>query len=252
VTPWSLVATAPLPGGGELRLLERAGDFSLRAGRRELMSSRVHASEEALGELAAARLARPDARVLLGGLGMGYTLAALLRRLGPQASVLVAELVPAVIEWNRGALAHLAGRPLGDARVSVRSADVAEVIREARAAFDAVLLDVDNGPEGPRRGRGWIYGAEGLRAACAALREGGVLAVWSAGPDRAFARRLRDAGLRVEEHRVRARSGGRGASHVVWIAARHPLGTGGRSGRERAGHGASAPARRRASARRPW
>lgn len=192
------------------------------------MTSRAHASEEALAELAAARLARADARFLIGGLGMGYTLAALLRRVGPRASVVVAEIVPELIEWNRGPLGPLAGHPLADPRVRVRAADVGAVLREARGAFDAVLLDVDNGPEAATRpGNEWLYGAEGLRAAAAALREGGVLAVWSAGADRAFARRLRAAGLGVEEHRVAAGPGRRRGRRVVWVAARPRAGAAG-------------------------
>ena len=221
--PWTLLGSAAFPGdGGELRLYQRGGDFSLRLDGRELMMSRVHGSEEALGELAAARLrARKGPSVLIGGLGMGYTLAALLRGLGPGAAVLVAELVPTVVEWNHGPLAHLAGHPLRDARVRVRAADVAAVLLEAHGAYDAILLDVDNGPEGSsRRASQWLYGADGLRAARAALRPAGVLAVWSPSTERPFPKRLRAAGFRVEEHRVRTRSGSGGAPHVVWIAER--------------------------------
>ena len=185
------------------------------------MTSRSHASEEALGALAAAALRGCAApRVLLGGLGMGYTLAAALRALGPRAQVVVAELVPAVVEWNRGPLAPLAGHPLADARVRVRAGDVAAVLREERDAWDAVALDVDNGPEAATaRANAWLYGPEGLSAAHEALRSGGVLAVWSASADRAFRRRVSAAGFEVEEVRVPGR-GGRRARHVVWIARR--------------------------------
>jgi spermidine synthase len=223
VIPWRLLASAPVPGGvGELRLLERDGEFAIRIGARELMSSRSHASEEALGALAAAKLAsRAAPRILIGGLGMGYTLAAALRALGPRAWLDVAELVPAVVDWNRGPLAHLAGRPLDDPRVRVESADVATRIRAVKGAYDAILLDVDNGPEASTRtANRWLYAPSGLEAARAALRPGGVLAIWSASSDRRFARRLRAAGFGVEEAGVPARSGGRGRRCTVWIAIR--------------------------------
>jgi spermidine synthase len=220
VIPWRLLAPAPVPGGeGELRLFERAGEFAIRIGARELMSSRSHASEEALGALAAAKLASRAPRVLIGGLGMGYTLAAALRALGPRASLHVAELVPAVIDWNRGPLAHLAGRPLEDPRVSVEAADVATRILASRSSYDAILLDVDNGPEASTRpANDWLYAPNGLQAARAALRRGGVLAIWSASSDRRFTRRLRAAGFAVEPASVPARSGGRGRRSTVWIA----------------------------------
>jgi spermidine synthase len=209
-------------GGGELRLYERGGEFSLRLDGRELMASRAHGSEDALGELAAARLrARKEPSVLIGGLGLGYTLAAVLRGLGPRAAVLVAELVPAVVEWNRGPLAHLAGHPLRDARVRVATADVAEVIRDARGAFDAVLLDVDNGPGAAvRPGTASLYGPAGLAAAHGALRPGGLLGIWAASEERRFTKRLRAAGFHVELARAGAWRGRRGGAHVVWLAER--------------------------------
>jgi spermidine synthase len=219
VLPWRLVASAPIPGDtAKLRLLERGGELVIRSGARELMSSRVHASEEALGELAAAKLAGREApRILIGGLGMGYTLAAALGRLGARASLLVVELVPAVVEWNRGLLGPLAGHPLRDPRVEVRIGDVAAVLREAPAAYDAVILDVDNGPEATtRRANDWLYGPAGLRAVQAALRVGGVMALWSASADRRFEKRLRAAGFRVEEERPPGRGRGRGR-RVVWL-----------------------------------
>lgn len=227
--PWRLVACAEVPGGaGELRLYERGGEWAIRVGRHALMSSRVHGSEEALAECACAALRDRDApRVLIGGLGMGYTLAATLRRLGPRASVVVAELVPAVVDWNLGPLASLAGHPLGDARVEVRESDVADALRAARCAFDAILLDVDNGPAAlTRRTNAWLYADEGLAAARVALRSHGVLAVWSAGADAAFSKRLRRAGFEVDEEQVPARGAGvparsgRGGMHRVWVARR--------------------------------
>lgn len=224
MTPWVLLDTASIPGRGpgELRLYRRGEEFSIKAGTSELMNSRVHGSEDALAGLACARLrGRVRPRVLVGGLGMGYTLAAALAQLGEAAEVMVAELVPAVVAWNRGPLAELAGRPLGDPRVQVREQDVGLVMRTERDGFDAILLDVDNGPEGlTRQANDWLYGLGGLGAAYAALRPGGVLAVWSAGTDPAFAQRLRKLGFAVEETRVRAHAGRRGAWHVIWLAAR--------------------------------
>ena len=189
-------------------------------GRGELMNSRVHGSEDALAELACARVvARVRPRVLIGGLGMGFTLAAALRTLGPTAEVVVAELVPEVVEWNRGALGEAAGHPLADDRVTVQVGDVARILRKDRNAFDAILLDVDNGPEGlTRKDNDWLYATAGLTAAAEALRSQGVLAVWSAGPDRVFPERLRKVGFDVETVVVRAHRPGKGARHTIWLA----------------------------------
>ena len=220
--PWQLLGSAPVPGNdAPLTLHQRGGEFVIRIGAVALMSSMAHGSEEALAELACARISgRGDARVLVGGLGMGFTLAAALRHLGPAARASVAELVPAVVEWNRGPLAHLAGRPLDDPRVVVREADVGACMRAERAAFDALLLDVDDGPNGlTRAGNDWLYSAAGLRCALAALREGGVLGVWSVAPDDAFTRRLVRAGFEVEESVVRARRT-KGGRHTLWLATR--------------------------------
>jgi spermidine synthase len=152
---------------------------------------------------------------------MGFTLAEVLRHLGPEGRVEVVELVAAVVAWNRGSLAHLAGHPLRDARVTVREADVAEVLRAARQAYDVILLDVDNGPEGlARRENDWLYARPGLEAVQAALRPAGVLAVWSSGPHAVFAQRLRRVGFAVSEVRVPARESGKGRRHTVWLAAR--------------------------------
>lgn len=223
MTPWVLLDSTQVPGGSEeLRLYQRGEEFSIRIlGHGELMNSRIYASEDALAELTCARLGHCQSpRLLIGGLGMGYTLATALRHLGARAEVVVAELVPAVVAWNRGPLAHLAGRPLDDARVSVREEDVGVVVRSGPRAFDAIALDVDNGPEGlTRRANDWLYGAAGLDAAHAALRPGGVLAVWSAGPSVEFVRRMRKAGFDVEEKRVRARKS-KGSRYVVWLGRR--------------------------------
>ena len=185
------------------------------------MNSRTHGSEDALAERTCDRLqncSRP--RLLIGGLGMGFTLAAALQHVGEQAQVVVAELVPAVVAWNKGPLGPLAGHPLQDPRVSVHEGDVAHLIKAGRQAYDAILLDVDNGPEGlTRKQNDWLYNMSGLSAAYAALRMGGVLAVWSAGPAQDFRQRLRKVGFEVEEVRVRAH-GSKGARHVIWFATR--------------------------------
>ena len=221
--PWKLLDRAPVPGGeGELRLYQRGEEFSIRVtGHGELMNSRAHGSEDALAALACARLVgRERPRLLIGGLGMGFTLAVALRELGPDAEVVVAELVPAVVAWNRGALGAQAGNPLLDARASVQEIDVARLLRSQRNAFDAILLDVDNGPEGlTRDANNWLYSNGGLAAAFAALRADGILAVWSAGGDSDFTDRLRRAGFEAEEIRVRARIS-KGARHTIWLARR--------------------------------
>jgi len=221
VIPWVLLDTAKVPGGGEeLRLMQRGAEFSIRLGRNELMNSRVHGSEDALGTTACARIAgRARPRILVGGLGMGFTLRAALAVAGAKAQIVVAELVPAVIAWNRGQLAHLCGNSLADARVDIRETDVSALIHAARGAYDAILLDVDNGPEGlTREENDRIYSMAGLAAAKTALRPGGVLATWSAAPHKRFAQRLSNAGFSVEEICARAGRNGRGARHVIWIA----------------------------------
>jgi spermidine synthase len=209
-------------GGGELRLVRRGEEYSIMLGGNELMNSRLSGSEEALAEMACARLGpSPKPAVLIGGLGMGFTLRAALRALGSEAELVVAELVPAVIGWARGPLAHVLGGILEDPRVSVVEGDVGDLIAAARSRFDAILLDVDNGPDGlSRPGNDRLYDLAGLGRARAALRPGGVLAIWSAAPDKAFARRLGAAGFMVEEVIVRANAGRSGARHVIWFGRR--------------------------------
>jgi spermidine synthase len=219
--PWKLLDSAQVPGGdGELRLYQRDAEFSMRVAGQELMNSRVYASEDVLSELGCGRIKqRKRARVLIGGLGMGYSLKSALGELGEDATVVVAELVPAVVSWNRGPLGHLARHPLRDPRVVVREADVGAVIREGRAVYDAILLDVDNGPDGlTRKSNDALYGAAGLRAARSALRPRGLLGVWSAARDRNFHLRLQRSGFDVEEIPVRARSTGKGSRHTIWLA----------------------------------
>jgi spermidine synthase len=220
--PWTLLGTAHVPGdGGEMRLLQRGTEFSIRVGGYELMNSRVHGSEDALATLVAGRLDCTKARILIGGLGMAFTLLAVLRETGEGSSVVVSELVPEVVAWHRGPLRAISGAALDDPRVSVREEDVAKVLREERGGFDAILLDVDNGPAGlTARKNDWLYSPAGLRAAHDALRAGGILAVWSAGPDSVFTRKLQHAGFRTEEVRVRGREGNRGSRFLIWLAIR--------------------------------
>ncbi|MCJ2034153.1 spermidine synthase [Methylobacterium sp. J-068] len=220
--PWVVLDTAPIPGGADsLRLLQRGSEFSIQLGHNELMNSRLSGSEEALATLTAARLgARRNACWLIGGYGMGFTLRAALDALPPEAGIVLAELVPAVLDWGRGPLAAFSAEALADARVDARVADVAGLIRAGRAAYDAILLDVDNGPDGlTRSANDRLYDASGLAAARAALRPGGVLAVWSAHPDPAFTQRLSRSGFTVEEVGVRA-GRSRGARHTIWLAER--------------------------------
>jgi spermidine synthase len=219
--PWEKIDTARIPGtDDELRLKRRGKEFSIMLGTNELMNSRLSGSEAALATLAAKKIekvAKPV--VLIGGLGMGFTLRAALAVLGSQAQIEVAELVPAVVAWARGPMAEIFGDSLNDPRVSIREADVTEIIRSHRLKFDAILLDVDNGPEGlTRKANDALYSPSGLDAARSALRPGGVLAVWSSGPNAPFTKRIRGAGFDVNEVNVRATGRGGGARHVIWIA----------------------------------
>jgi len=223
--PWVHLASADIPGGGELRLMRRGAELSIMSGAIELMNSRLSGSEQALATLACAQIAgRPRPRMLIGGLGMGFTLRAALAELPAEAQVVVAELVPAVVAWARGPMAQIFAGSLEDPRVAIREADVAEVIAAAPpGTYDAILLDVDNGPGGlNREANDGLYQARGLEAARAALRPGGVLAVWSASPSSAFVQQLRRCGYAVDERRVRASGTGRGARHLIWLATRGP------------------------------
>jgi len=218
--PWVTLGRAKVPGGvGELRLMQRDAEFAIMLDRAELMNSRRAGSEEALATLACARLGdRQKAHILIGGLGMGFTLRTALAELGPQARLTVAELVPEVVTWARGPMAVIFGDCLSDKRVAIREVDVGSLIRVGAPTYDAILLDVDNGPDGlSRPANDGLYNVSGLAAARAVLRPGGLLAVWSAAPDRDFTRRLQRAGFAVEEIGARSR-GTRGARHVIWIA----------------------------------
>ena len=222
MTPREFVAAARVPGAAdgedELRLYRRGSDFVIGLGRNELMNSRVGGSEEALAVEAIRRLRpRPAPRILIGGYGMGFTLRAALAALGADARVVVAELVPEIIDWARGPMAALTASCLDDPRVELVEGDVAASI--ADGGWDAVLLDVDNGPDGlTRAGNDRLYSSAGLAATRRALAPGGVLAVWSAAPDPRFAKRLAQAGFAVEELAVRARANGKGPRHVIWFA----------------------------------
>lgn len=220
MTPRELIGTALIPGGAELRLFRRGNDFMIVLDRNELMNSRMSGSEEALATMTCDRLGHRKApHILIGGYGMGFTLRAALGRLDAQASVTVAELVPEILEWARGPMTSLAAGCLDDPRVMVREQDVAMVIAEGVGRYDAILLDVDNGPDGlVREANNGIYALSGLAAARAALRQGGILAIWSAAPDPAFTRRLIKAGFSVDEVVVKARANGKGPRHVIWFA----------------------------------
>jgi len=219
---WTQLGEATIPGTTQTLVLYRGkDDFSIRiSGGGELMSTRKHGSEDALGSLPCKRLKRPEtARVLIGGLGMGFTLAAVLAAVGPKAEVTVAELIPEVVEWNRGPLGEYSGRPLDDPRTRVHVGDVAKLLKQTKAGFDVIALDVDNGPEGlTKRTNDWLYSSAGIIAAQEALRSpAGILAYWSAGPDQAFHDRLRRCGFLVDEISMHAH-GRKGARHTIWLA----------------------------------
>jgi spermidine synthase len=221
--PWVLLDTAQIPGdGGELRLKRRGAEFSIMLGNNELMNSRLSGSEEALAKLSCLRLqGRERPKILIGGLGMGFTLRAALAELGSEAQITVAELLPAVVAWARGPMAEVFGDSLSDSRVRIFEGDVGRLIRSGRATYDAILLDVDNGPEGlTRKANDGLYDLPGLSSARAALTPGGVLAVWSSAPNEAFTQRLRTVGFRVDEVGARANGTRGGARHTIWIAAK--------------------------------
>jgi spermidine synthase len=223
---WKTLGIAEIPNnGGEMKLLQRAQEFSIRLGgiRGELMNSRVHGSEEALAELGCERLGGvANAHVLVGGLGMGFTLAAALKAVSPSAKVTVAELIPAVVEWNQGPLGECAGYPLQDSRTAVHVGNVADLVDSGMDSgtptFDAILLDVDNGPEGLTQSENqWLYSQEGLQHMYKALHPQGTLAVWSAGPDPLFLIRLKKARFHASVRPVRARPG-KGSHHTIFLA----------------------------------
>ncbi|CAD7337990.1 spermidine synthase [Sphingomonadales bacterium 56] len=220
MTPRILIDTAAVPGGQELKLYRRGSDHMIVLDRNELMSSRMSGSEKALAVMSLERLrGRKAPHLLIGGYGMGFTLRAALAGMGQDGRATVVELVPEIIAWARGPMAELAAGCLDDPRVTLIEGDVAAEIAVSRQAYDAILLDVDNGPDGltaPANDR--LYSSAGLATAKAALKPGGILAIWSAAPDAAFTRRLRDAGFQVDEVAVKARDNGKGPRHVIWFA----------------------------------
>lgn len=218
---WTQLGEAPIPGTQKsLTLFKSKDDFHIKvSGGFELMSTRKHGSEDALATLPCAKLKNPDdAHVLIGGLGMGFTLAAALKAVGPDARVTVSELIPEVVEWNRGPLGEFSNFPVNDARTQIELTDVCELIKDNPATYDVIALDVDNGPEGlTQSSNNWLYTEEGIHAARKALRPNGLLAYWSAGEDKPFRLRLRGCGLQVDEKRVFAH-GNKGTKHTVWVA----------------------------------
>ncbi len=220
--PWIHIDTAQVPGGGEMRLMQRGAEFSIRLDGNELMSSRLSATEQALATIACDRIKTREApRILIGGLGMGFTLRAALIVLGAQAEIVTAELVPAVVAWARGPMSEISGNNLTDRRVRIHEGDVGDLIRAGNGDYDAILLDVDNGPEGmTRKSNDRLYDVKGLRAAYAALRAGGVLGVWSSNPNPKFTERLRQSGFSADEIPLRAKGPRGGARHMLWMAMR--------------------------------
>ena len=222
MSSWELMDTAAIPNnGGELRLFKRNEEFVIRINGTlgDLMSSRTHGSEDALGELACSPFAnKKSARILVGGLGMGFTLATALKSLAADAEVTVAELVPGVVKWNQDLVGEFAGNPLNDKRVNVKNVDVGTLINSASDHYDAILLDVDNGPEGlTHQGNDGLYSIDGLETTRQALRTQGILAVWSASPARKFVALMKKAKFIVDEKKVRAHNG-KGARHIIWLA----------------------------------
>lgn len=219
--PIETVDIAHIPGGGQLHLLKCGKEFSIQFGDDELMGSQDHVSEKALATLTSRRLARQDGHVLVGGLGMGFTLDAVLAAWTADAFVTVSELVPQIVTWATGPLAHLFGKNLSDPRVSLRLADVYDVIIEQPDRFDAILLDVDNGPDGfITAANDRLYSHDGLAAAYAALRPGGILSIWSSYPDDIFAGRLEETGFDVDEVVLPAYVGSTQRWHNIWFAAK--------------------------------
>ena len=219
--PWIHIDSAQIPGGKEeLRLKQRGHEFSIMLGANELMNSRLSGSEEALATLTFEKLKhRPKLAFLIGGLGMGFTLRAALGVLPSDARVTVAELVPAVVTWAQGPMKDVFQGSLDDPRVEISVSDVKDNIRGGQAVWDAILLDVDNGPDGlTKKSNDQLYDKRGVSAALAALRRGGILAIWSSGPDLQFTQRLQEAGFRTEVKHVRATNRKNGARHVIWLA----------------------------------
>lgn len=218
-----LLDSAPIPGGGELRLfcrrMKQDAEYSIALGSNELMNSRLSSSEEALATLSCSRVKTPQPSILVGGYGMGFTLRAALKVLPENACIEVVELVPKIVEWAQNQMSDLTAGCLDDPRVKITRGDVANVIAESSDEFDAILLDVDNGPDGlTSQENGQLYGMAGLSKAKKALRQNGILAIWSSDKDEKFTRRLNQSKFSVEQETVTARPGGKGAKHNIWLA----------------------------------
>ena len=223
--PRKHIATAQIPGGDTLTLISHGHDYIIMLGRNELMGTRMQFSEEQLADLTLMELGKSDPRILIGGYGMGFTFRKALEKSGPNSAIVVAEVVPEILEWAEGPLAHLTGDTLSDLRGDVVLCDVAALIDDANDGtcdkWDAILLDVDNGPDGiVRDGNERLYSRTGLAKARDALTHGGILAVWSAAPDHKFRTRLKDAGFAVQERTVRARPNNKGPRHTIWFASK--------------------------------
>ncbi|WP_299977654.1 hypothetical protein [Desulfobacula sp.] len=219
--PWEKIDRAKIPGHeGYVTLRKRGTEFSIRTAGTELMNSRVHGSEDALADLTYSRIKqKSDLRILIGGLGMGFTLAAALEQSKPDTRIIVSELIPAVVRWNREYLGHLAEMPLDDSRVSVAEEDVVKTIGRKKSVWDAILLDVDNGPEGlTRKTNNRLYSRSGLETSFFALCPEGILAVWSSGANETFTRRLTQCGFQTETITVRAHTSKKGSRHTIWLA----------------------------------
>ena len=222
MNPWITIGSATVPGSDtQLTLSQRNDDFAIRVSGipGDLMNSRTHHSEEALAELACTRLnTTENARILIGGLGMGFTLAAALQSVAESAEVIVAELVPDVVEWNRGLLGQCAGRPIEDDRTQVHLGDVVDLLKDQSEKFDAILLDVDNGPEAMTNSDNeWLYSLKGLKTIFEKLRPEGIVTIWSARADQLFTTRLKKTGFNVQLRTVRARPG-KGSRHTIFVA----------------------------------
>jgi Spermidine synthase len=218
-----LIDSTQIEDGELLELFSHGRDFMIVLGRNELMSTRMRFSEEQLADLTIARLGKDNARILIGGYGMGFTYRAAAAKLGAEAQIVVAEISDKIVEWAKGPMAGLTGESLSDPRLDLRICDVAALIDDANDGtspkFDAILLDVDNGPDGlVRDTNNRLYSRTGLAKARDALMPGGILAVWSAAPDPAFRKRLHDTGLEVVEWNVRSRPNNKGAHHIIWFA----------------------------------
>ncbi len=218
--PWKEIDRAEIPGQKEEVTLRRRGEeYSIRTFDTELMNSRRHGSEESLAELACNRIKKPNLKILIGGLGMGYTLAAAIESTGADTTITVSELIPAVVKWNKEHLGHLAGMPLNTSRVNVKIEDVAKTIGEKKSAWDIILLDVDNGPDGlTQKDNDRLYSISGLKKSFFALRTKGILGIWSAKSDTAFTKRLEKTGFKVDTKAVKARKSGKKHKHTIWLA----------------------------------